>query len=351
MRTALSGKRIIITGGGTGGHITPLVQVAARLRKDNDLLWIADETPLARRSAESLGIPYISVPTAKFHRFFTLENLQVPWRVFQGVTAAKQAIRSFRPDIVLAKGGYASLPVVIAAADLHIPVVIHESDIVMGWANRMAAHYAQRICTNFPTDQYPALPHGKLVQTGLPIAPDFFATTHKPALRRPRLLVTGGSQGAHAINLAIRQALPQLLTDWDVDHIVGDRDFGEFTALAQDGYRVYSFIDQKRFARLIANSRVVIGRASATTYSEVAAVGRPMIVVPLPTGANRHQYRNAEVWQQAGAALVIDQKDLQPAQILRALQDAQTKVSIPAMRKFVRRDAADLVINVIKGAL
>ncbi len=347
---AISGKRIVISGGGTGGHITPLVSVASLLKLDNQLLWIADATPLAQQAAADLGIGYVTIPAAKVHRFWTLKNLSVPWHVFRGVMAAKQALQRFQPDVVFAKGGYASLPVVMAASDLRIPVVIHESDAIMGWANRMAAHYAVRVCTSFPVKDYPAVPGHKLIETGLPIAPQFFATK-AVTTKKPHLLVTGGSQGARGINEVIREALPELLKTWTVEHIVGRNDFAAYEPLQSDTYRVYEFVDPSKMAQLIAASRVVVARASATTFSEVAAVGRPIIVVPLPLGANGHQHRNAELWQKARAAVAIDQTDLTAQRLVQAIADAEKYVSIEAMKKFVHKDAAKRIIDVLGEAV
>lgn len=347
----LRGKKIVISGGGSGGHITPLVYVAQYLQSNNQMLWLGDTTLLAQQSAARLGIDYVTIPAAKFHRFFTLENLRIPSVVFSGIRAAKAAMTQFKPDVVFAKGGYASLPVVMAAADLRIPVVIHESDAVMGLANRMATRYASRICTVFPKETYPFLPAEKFIQTGIPIAPIFFSVRPDKIMKDPRLLVTGGSQGARDINQAIRQALPQLLQKWEVDHIVGAADFSTYRDMAQPTYRVYDFVDQAVLAQLIANAAVVVGRASATTFTEVVSVGRPMIVIPLPLGANGHQYRNAQLWTAAHAAVTLDQSAAAtPDVLVAAIESASERVDPAAWQQFVRPKAVQAITRVLEEA-
>lgn len=306
--------KIVLAGGGSSnGHIMPLVAVAEVLKPVADLLWIGDFHSRAEETAHLANIPFQAIPTGKIHRYFTLKNLTTPFRYWAGIRAAKKILLEFAPDVVFGKGGSVSLPVVQAAARLGIPVVIHESDAVMGLGNRRAATLAKRVCVSFPAETYPGYSKEKLVYTGVPVRQVFFQTKSRKR-DRAQILVTGGGQGSDAINQVIWSALPELLKVANVVHLTGERSYSGAKGYQQSGYQPIAYA-RDEMAQLMVDADVVISRASATTLAEIAATGRPTVLIPLPTAANDHQRANARVWSSVGAGIYLEERDLTPEKL------------------------------------
>lgn len=348
----ISPKKIVLAGGGSSsGHITPLIAVAQELAKNPvELLWIGDTSERTQTLASEARIRYVTIPTGKFHRYFTLENLKTPFLYWTGVRAARQILNDFQPDVVFAKGGSVSLPVVVAAHRLGIPVIIHESDAVMGLANRWAAKLANQICVSFPIENYPNLPPEKLINTGVPVRHEFFRV-HAFKHHRPRLLVTGGGQGSVAINEVVFRALSNLIKFADVIHLTGERSFVEARKHVWAGYRPIAYA-HREMAQLVADADLILSRASATLLAEIAVVGRPAILVPLPSAANDHQRANARAWQTAGAAMVILESDLTPDRLTQVFDElianaAQRASMAKAARSLARPQAVKQIAKLI----
>lgn len=305
--------KIVLAGGGpSGGHITPNVAVAEELEKqaDVDLLWIGGGGRLSAETAHHFGINFELIPAGKWHRYWAIGNLFAPFLILAGIFQSTRILRRFRPQVVFVKGGFVSLPVAIAAYLLRIPIVVHESDVYMGWSNQVAARLAERVCVSAAIDYFGWLPHAKVVETGVPIRSDFFAAQSlgmvKKKARRKRILVMGGGQGSVQLNLLVREALSELVKRYDVIHLTGAHEFVAVGQRSREGYSSYTFVDLAKMAKLLHEADLVISRSGATTLAEVSAAGKPAIFIPLANSANNHQKANALRYSQAGAAEVID---------------------------------------------
>ena len=221
-------KKIVLTGGGTAGHVTPNLALIPGLKElGYEIHYIGSKTGIEKELIEAQGIPYYGISTGKLRRYLSLKNVSDPFRVIKGAFEARSVLKKVRPDIVFSKGGFVAVPVVIAASMLKIPSIIHESDMTPGLANKMCIPRAKKVCCNFPeTEKY--LPASKAVVTGTPIRPELLEGDAERALRfcgftreKPVILVIGGSLGSVAINNAIRGGLSALLEKYQIIHICG----------------------------------------------------------------------------------------------------------------------------------
>ena len=221
-------KKIILTGGGTAGHVTPNIALIPALKEAGyEISYIGSYNGIERKLIEELNIPYYGISTGKFRRYFDVKNFTDPFRVLKGMSQAKKLMKTIKPDIVFSKGGFVSVPVVRAAGKCHIPAIIHESDMTPGLANKLSMKYASKICCNFP-ETVENIPNGKGVLTGSPIRRELLSGDKAAGLKlcgfntqKPVLLVIGGSLGAVHINDAIRAILPDLIRQYQVIHICG----------------------------------------------------------------------------------------------------------------------------------
>ena len=219
-------KRIILTGGGTAGHVTPNIALIPKLRElGYDIQYIGSYNGIEKELIEPFGIPYHGISSGKLRRYFSLQNFTDPFRVIKGFGEARKLIKSLKPDVIFSKGGFVSVPVVLAGKRCKVPVIIHESDMTPGLANKLAIPSAVKVCCNFP-ETLDALPEGKAVLTGSPIRQELL-TGDKGAARKmcgftdekPVILVIGGSLGAVAVNEAVRASLPELLKQFQIIHL------------------------------------------------------------------------------------------------------------------------------------
>lgn len=303
---------LLLTGGGTAGHCTPNLAILPYLKKDFDkIYYIGSENGIEKSIISNTDIPYFSVPCAKLVRSFTLKNLGVPFSVFSGIRQAGKIIDELKPDVVFSKGGYVSVPTVIAAEKRKIPVISHESDYTVGLANKLASRYCKKVLTSFP-ETAKTLNNGLYV--GSPIRQEIFAIKKVEALKtfeftgaKPILLVTGGSQGAKTINDAVRSSLQDLLCKFDVIHICGKNNLD--TDLKRKGYYQFEFMNDIENAFAVAS--VCITRAGSNTLFELFSLKIPCVLIPLPKGNSRgDQVLNAEYFQRLGLATVLPQNAL-----------------------------------------
>ena len=221
-------KRIILTGGGTAGHVTPNIALLPRLKELNyDIHYIGSYTGIEKELIEQLGIAYHGISSGKLRRYFSLKNFSDPFRIVKGLNEANKLMKSLKPDVVFSKGGFVSVPVVMAAKRHHIPTIIHESDMTPGLANKLSIPSATKVCCNFPeTLEY--LPKEKALLTGSPIRQELLAGDRAAALKfcgltedKPVILIIGGSLGSVVVNDAVRAILPELLQKFQVIHLCG----------------------------------------------------------------------------------------------------------------------------------
>ena len=244
-------KKIVLTGGGTAGHVTPNIALLPSLKEAGyEVFYIGSYTGIEKTLIEDLGIPYYGISSGKLRRYRSLKNLSDPFRVLHGLFQAKRLMKKIKPDIVFSKGGFVSVPVVLAAGSRHIPVIIHESDMTPGLANKIAMRKATKICCNFPeTLKY--LPEGKAVLTGSPIRQELLLGNKAAGLDlcnfttdKPIILVVGGSTGAVHVNEAVRSILPELLKDFQVVHLCGKGKMDE-SLNGTPGYVQFEYISEQ----------------------------------------------------------------------------------------------------------
>lgn len=350
-------KTILLTGGGTAGHVTPNLALLPQLRAEGytiHYIGTADGIERTLLSGET-DICYHAISAGKLRRYFSLKNFADPFRVVKGVFQAKRIIKEVRPDVVFSKGGFVSVPVVVAAHS-KAPVITHESDYTPGLANRIAAHFADTVCVTFEdTLQYVGK---KGVYTGTPIRPALFAGKDEKGLRftgftgaRPILLAMGGSQGAQALNDALRAALHRLTQSYDIIHLCGK---GKLDASIDDpAYRQYEYVDQE-LPDLMACADIVLSRAGANSVFEFLALAKPALLIPLPLDASRgDQILNAQYFARKGYALTMDQADLTPDSLCAALDSLyENRLKfISTMSADARADGTDEVLDVIRRAV
>ena len=330
---------VVIAGGGTGGHTSPGLAVAALLR-DRRLTcaWIGSRAGVEARIVPARNVPYVAIPTGKLRRYWSWRNVaDLLVNTPTGIVAAARALGKLRPRAVFATGGYVAVPVVLAAALRRVPVVIHEQTAVPGLANRVTARFASRIAVTFP-DTEGRFPPARVVVTGNPLRPELKAGVRADAVTMfnldpavPVIYVTGGAQGAQRINRAVGEALVALLVQAQVIHQCGDnpatgdriwleeRRAALPPALARR-YTLKPWVGEE-LAPIYAAASLVIGRAGAGTVNECCHLGVPALYVPLPGASGDEQMANARVVERAGGCAVLPQSELTPARLVDRVRE------------------------------
>lgn len=350
--------KIVLTGGGTAGHVTSNIALIPRMKQDGyEVYYIGSYDGIEKTLMEQEGIPYTGIATGKLRRYFDLKNFSDPVRVLKGYEEARKALKEIQPDIVFSKGGFVAVPVVWAAHSLHIPVVTHESDMTPGLANRLCLNAADRICCNFP-ETIKNLPEGKAVLTGAPIREKLLQGTREEGLEmtgfrgeKPVLMIIGGSLGSVAINNAVRAILPELLRNFDVVHVCGKGN-ADPTLEGIDGYKQYEYLSNG-LRNLYAMADLVISRAGANVICELLALRKPNILIPLPLDASRgDQILNANSFEKQGFSYVLDQHAMEKDQELlnHAINTVYHKKSsyVIAMQNSNQGNGVDAVIQVLR---
>lgn len=305
--------RAILAGGGTGGHVIPALAIAQELQKTYgaEVLFIGTARGIENRLVPAAGFPLRLIQVGALNQV----SLRTRLKTFAGlplaVLAARRMLSEFGPDVVIGVGGYASGPAMLAAILKRIPTLAFEPNVVPGFANRVVARWVSAAAVHFEeTAKY--FRHAEV--TGVPVRPAFFEIAHTALGSKPTLLVFGGSQGAHAINQAMMQSLPDLLQQAPGIHIVhqtGERDYNDALAAyrrAAADAEVFPFISD--MPAVFARADLVLCRSGASTVAEIAAAGRPAIFVPFPRAADDHQRVNAQALERAGAAVVLEETKL-----------------------------------------
>lgn len=309
-------RKIVLTGGGTAGHVTPNIALLPSLKEAGyEITYVGSYDGIEKRLIEDFNIPYTGISTGKFRRYLDPKNLTDPFRVVKGYVEAKKFLKSYRPDVVFSKGGFVSVPVVRAAASLHIPCIIHESDMTPGLANKLCIPVAKKVCCNFP-ETLKLLPENKAVLTGSPIRAELSKGNRLAGLtlcgfsaNKPVIMVTGGSLGASNVNKAVREALPKLLQDFQVVHLCG-RGKLDNVLLSTEGYKQFEYV-KNELKDLFAMADLVISRAGANAICELLALKKPNILIPLPSSSSRgDQLLNAQSFEAQGFSIVINEDDL-----------------------------------------
>ena len=351
-------KRIILTGGGTAGHVTPNIALLPRLKElGYDIHYIGSYDGIEKKLIEELHIPYYGISSGKLRRYFDVKNFTDPFKVLKGYGQAKKLMKTLKPDVVFSKGGFVSVPVVLAAKHRQIPVIIHESDMTPGLANKLALPSATKVCCNFP-ETISHLPEGKAVLTGSPIRQELLRGSKEAALKfcgftpdKPVMLIIGGSLGSVAVNNAVRGILPELLKTFQIIHLCGK---GKLDASLEGtkGYVQYEYIKDE-LADLFALADICVSRAGANAICELLALRKPTLLIPLSANASRgDQILNADSFKHQGFSEVLKEEDLNPDLLLKTIQklyqDRQTYIR--AMENSKQSDGISAVIQLINEA-
>lgn len=309
-------KKIVLTGGGTAGHVTPNIALLPSLQEAGyEITYVGSYDGIEKRLIADFDIPYVGISTGKFRRYLDPKNLTDPFRVMKGFVQAKKFLKEYQPDVLFSKGGFVSVPVVRAAASLHIPCIIHESDMTPGLANKLCIPVAKNVCCNFP-ETLKLLPENKAVLSGSPIREELSRGDRLAGLNmcgftanKPVIMVIGGSLGAANVNKAVREALPGLLEDFQVVHLCG-KDKMDNLLLTTPGYKQFEYI-KAELKDLFAMADLVISRAGANAICELLALKKPNILIPLPATSSRgDQLLNAQSFEAQGFSIVINEDDL-----------------------------------------
>ena len=349
-------KKILLTGGGTAGHVTPNIALLPRLRELGfDINYTGTRSGIEDRLITREGVPFYPISAGKFRRYLDIRNLTDVFRIGAGFFQSTLLLLKLRPDIVFSKGGFVSCPVVWAAWLLRIPVVIHESDLTPGLANRISLPFAKKVCYSFP-ETAAHVPGKKSVHTGLPVRETLHLGIAAEGKRicefqnnKPVILIMGGSQGSAIINKTLRDALPNLLGEFNACHICGKGNLGD----VQNGYRQFEYV-RDDLPHLFAMTDVFVGRSGATTLFELLALKKPGLLIPLGAGASRgDQILNAQSFARQGFSEVLMQDDLTPATLTGGIKKvfANRRLMVAAMEQCRVPNGISAVIGVIRGVV
>lgn len=348
-------KRIVLTGGGTAGHVTPnMAIIPSLLERGYNIHYIGSYDGIEKRLIEDMGITYHGIATGKLRRYFSLRNLSDPFRVIKGFSEAKKLMKDINPDVVFSKGGFVSVPVVLAASSKKIPCVIHESDMTPGLANKICLPKATKICCNFP-EAAANLPKNKAVVTGTPIRKELYEGNAASAMKfcgftevRPTILVMGGSSGALHVNEIIWSCLKPLTEKYNIIHLCGkgktNHDYDNVANYIQFEYIKDEMKD------LLAMADIVISRAGANAICELLALHKPSILIPLPLSASRgDQVLNATSFEKSGYAKLLSEETLTKENFLEAVNDMFNNRDkyINAMNKSNSVNATEIIVDLI----
>ncbi len=350
-------KKIIMTGGGTAGHVTPNIALMPALKEAGyEIGYIGSHNGIEKGLIEAQNIPYYGIASGKLRRYFDPKNFSDPFRVIKGYAQAIGLMHKLKPDVVFSKGGFVSVPVVLAAKTCGVPAIIHESDITPGLANRIAIKGAKKVCCNFPeTLKY--LPADKAVLTGSPIRKELlngnkenaYKLCNFPAEKKPVLLIIGGSLGSKAINEAVRKILPELLKDFYIIHLCGKGNV-EDGLNGTVGYAQFEYVSAE-LTDMLALADLAISRAGANSICELLALHKPNILIPLSAAASRgDQILNAKSFQKQGFSYVIEEENVTDEILLNAVREVykNRQTYIAAMKQNGQMDSIETILNLIK---
>ncbi|MCD6500711.1 undecaprenyldiphospho-muramoylpentapeptide beta-N-acetylglucosaminyltransferase [bacterium] len=359
--------KIVFTGGGTAGHTFPIVAIVRELKKiysgpELKLFYLGPKDKYSLTLLSGEGVMVKKILAGKLRRYFSLKNFLDILKIPIGTLQAFFWLFFLAPDVVFSKGGYGSFPAVMAARILHIPIFLHESDISPGLAAKIESKWALEIFTSFPKTRF--FPKEKMICVGNPIREEILKDMGVEPKKifnlqgnKPLILIFGGSQGARSINETILEILPELVADFEIIHQTGQRNFSRVKAEAEvmiseqslkKYYHPFPFLNENYLKNAFFCCDLVVSRAGAGSIFEIAAVGKPSLLIPLPTSAQNHQLENAYAFSKIGAAEVIEEKNLRPHFFLEKLKYLFSRPDIlqkmaEAAKNFSRPKAAKII--------
>lgn len=337
-------KTIVLTGGGTAGHVTPNIALIPVLKQEGwNIQYIGSKNGIEKELIMKENIPYHGISSGKLRRYVSVENLKDPFKVIKGLFDAYSILRKLKPNVVFSKGGYVTVPVVLAAKLLGIPVIIHESDITPGLANKIASKGAKVICVNFPeTLKYVG---SKGILTGTPIREELFKGDVQKGRKlcgftnnKPVLLTMGGSLGSVKINTCLRGALKELIDDFNIVHICGKGNVDK-SLEGKEGYCQFEYVGDE-LPHLFAMTDLMLSRAGANALAEITALKIPNLLIPLSQNASRgDQILNAHSMEKSGYSSVLMEEDLTKETLIKSLLELKNNIQ---GYKNAMRDAMDV---------
>lgn len=348
-------KKIVLTGGGSAGHVTPCIALIPKLKSEGYIIeYIGSKNGIEKDLIEKMKVPFHSISTGKLRRYYDIKNLTDSFKVIKGIGDSLKIIKKIRPDVIFSKGGFVSVPVVIAGRILGIPTIIHESDLSCGLANKISIPFANAVCVSFP-ETLKHVPAKKAVLTGTPIRKALFSGDKNIGLSmckfddsKPVVLVIGGSLGSLKINSVVREALSKILRSFHVAHICGRGNTDETINLK--GYRQFEYVGDE-LPHLFAMANVIISRAGANSISEILALRKPAVLIPLTKNSSRgDQLLNAESFARQGFSKVLYEEELTEATLITEIIDlnANSQIYINKMKESSQSDSVMEIIKIIK---
>lgn len=348
--------KIIMTGGGSAGHVTPNLALVPELKKLGfQIQYIGTKDGIERNIIEGENIEYHYISSGKLRRYFDLKNFSDPFKVIKGVFDAVKIIKREKPNVVFSKGGFVTVPVVMAAWFLRVPVIAHESDITPGLANKLSVPYCTKVCVTFP-ESINNIKGNKAVLTGTPIRQELFEGSKLKGLKicgfeenkKPVLLVIGGSLGAKSINAAVRENLDTILNSFNIIHICGKGNL-ETKFEGKNGYRQFEYVKDE-LAHFMNAADIVISRAGANTIFELLALKKPNILIPLSKKSSRgDQILNAASFEKNGYSIVIDDDTLNGTILIDKLKELYKNPDkyVRAMKESSIKNGTSNIVEVI----
>lgn len=351
----MSKFKIIMTGGGSAGHVTPNLALVPKLKElGYEVQYIGTRDGIENGIIKKENIKYHSISSGKLRRYFDLKNFTDPFKVIKGIFQAISIMKKERPNIVFSKGGFVSVPVVMAAHFCHIPVIAHESDITPGLANKIAAPYCDKVCVTFP-ESIKNIKGNKAILTGTPIRQELFKGNKAKGLdicgfkgEKAVLLVIGGSLGSKVINDKVRGILKEIVKTYDVIHICGKNNIDNSLTNLR-GYKQFDYVSDE-LPHLMQAADIVISRAGANVIFELLALKKPNILIPLSKKSSRgDQILNAASFEKAGYSVVIQEEDLKEDSLRNKIDELykNKKTYIDNMNSSAAKNSVDNIIELI----
>lgn len=351
-------KKIVLTGGGTAGHVTPNIALIPHLQAAGyEVYYIGSKGGMEEELIKACNIPYYGVSSGKLRRYFDKKNFSDIFKVIKGIFQAKHLIKKIKPDVVFSKGGFVAVPVVIGAASNKVNVVCHESDITPGLANKLAMPFATAVCTTFP-EAVKHIKDNKGIYTGTPIRDVLFTGSREKGLElcsfsgnKPVILIMGGSQGSVKVNNSIRELLNKLLPKYDIVHLCGKGNLDE-SLKYKTGYKQFEYISEE-LPDIFAMSDMVVSRAGSNAICEFLALHKPMLLIPLGLNASRgDQILNAKSFKKQGFAEVLDEEKMTKGSLFDTINKVFENRAeyIENMKKSQASDGIKAVMEIIKAA-
>ena len=352
--------RVIVAAAGTAGHINPGLAIANKIKEkepNSEIMFIGTTRGLENDLVPRAGYELKTIEAYGLSKKVSIENIKKMIKTFKGYGEAKKIIKELKPDVIFSKGGFVSVPVVIAGKQCKVPTIIHESDMTPGLANKLAIPSATKVCCNFP-ETLSHLPKEKAVLTGSPIRKELMLGDRKKALdfcglteEKPILLIMGGSQGSVIVNNAVRAILPELLKEFSIIHLCGKGKV-EQSLLGQKGYVQFEYI-QKELNDLFALADIILSRAGANAICEILALRKPNLLIPLSVNASRgDQILNARSFERQGFSMVLEEEEIKDTVLLDAIRKLykEKDAYIDAMKKSSQQDSIETILELIKEA-